>query len=443
MTMKKAEESPALQYRKQTILGKWMKKFNTTSAPLLVFCIVFLMGQNLYTQTISGITSGGGAANGAYTPNGDVNGKQSWTNGSYYVYWSNEYGGHWAIDINLTLADNAEFFIASTSDVPPESGYTNGNGQGDPVLTGFTLSSATITFTDGSSFTPGINHGYTNQALGRFKLTADASDAALTDASIKLNGTRTGLSNLKLWSSTDDSYNSGSDTQIGSTVSSDPGDGSAAAFSSFSSSISTSGTYYFITGDVSSEATGEVTGVIVQNSSLTISSGSLSGSISNASLSASAAPLPVELSSFTASMENNTIVLHWTTASEISIVGFILHRRSQNETDWQQIASYQTDDALNCQNNPLGTAEYSYTDATTEPHETYTYRLSDADVQGNVTVLSQIAMKTTAITDKDLKKIKQIRLFSAFPNPFNPQTTINYRLEKEGVVDLQIFNVLG
>ncbi|MBN2010870.1 hypothetical protein JW960_16095 [candidate division KSB1 bacterium] len=188
----------------------------------------------------------------------------------------------------------------------PESGLFPGSFD-------ITADAATITFTNDSSFTPVISNGSANQAIGRFQLTGSTSGVSLTAASIKLNNTRSGLSNFKLWSSSNATFESGSDTQLGSKISSDPGVGASASFSSFSSSISTSGTYYFLTVDLASSTSGSVQGAIVNNASLTISSGTLSGTISNAALSSSSTTLPVELSSFNANTEDNTVVLHWTT----------------------------------------------------------------------------------------------------------------------------------
>ena len=34
-------------------------------------------------------------------------------------------------------------------------------------------------------------------------------------------------------------------------------------------------------------------------------------------------------------------------------------------------------------------------------------------------------------------------LFANYPNPFNPATTINYQLPKDGLVTLKIFDMLG
>jgi len=151
-----------------------------------------------------------------------------------------------------------------------------------------------VVFADGSNLTQTIIADSTNQVLGRFRLTADVNGASLSAASIRLNGTRSGLTDLKLWSSADTIFNSGSDTQLGSTVAADPGDGNSAVFSGFSSVIDTLGTYYFVTADVASGGTGVVQGIIVKDSSLTLSVGSLSGTISNAALSSGTTLVPVE-----------------------------------------------------------------------------------------------------------------------------------------------------
>jgi hypothetical protein len=149
----------------------------------------------------------------------------------------------------------------------------------------FTTTNVTITLTDGRDFTPVIARGSANQVLGRFKLAGNVSSASLTAISIKLNGARTGFSNLKLWSSNDESFNSGSDAQLGATVAADLGNGNSASFSGFSSSIGTDATVYFLTADAASSSTGGIQGVIEQNSSLTLSGGVLSTTIANVSLS--------------------------------------------------------------------------------------------------------------------------------------------------------------
>jgi hypothetical protein len=304
----------------------------------------------------------------------------------------------------------------------------------DLILNNIADPSATITFADGSGFTPGVTPGSANQALGRFQLTGDISGAAMTAGSIKLNGTRTGLSNLKLWSSSDATFDSGTDTQLGSTVGGDPGDGNSASFSSFSSAISASGTYYFLTGDVAAGAIGTVQGVIVQNSSLTISSGTLSGTIADAPLSSRDVSLPVSLVSFSARAEGRSVILEWMTESETDNLGFVLERSAA--TDWQTIATYRTHDELKGQGNTSSRTEYSFTDQTVESGKSYSYRLSDVSTEGKVTVYASLTVTTDQLPGTT-------EMEKAYPNPFNPQTYIAYKLAEDVDVTISVFDLLG
>ena len=56
-----------------------------------------------------------------------------------------------------------------------------------------------------------------------------------------------------------------------------------------------------------------------------------------------------------------------------------------------------------------------------------------------VTFINKIV--PVGVTDKFIPK--QFYVEQNYPNPFNPTTTISYGLEKERVVDLRIYNVLG
>jgi len=311
------------------------------------------------------------------------------------------------------------------------------------VLTQSEIGSAmtTVTFTNGSGYVGSISQNSTNQPFGRFALTGAESGSNLTATTIKLNGTRSGATNFKLWASADNAF--GGDTQLGSTVAADPGTGNTVSFSSFTSSIGTSASYYFITCDASESASGVVQGVIVNNAALTISDGVLSGSISNAALSSSDVSLPVELTSFTAdNTRAGEITLNWVTESEIENLGFILERRQASEgssqAEWIEITSYVTDESLRGQGSVTYRTEYNYTDKTVNAGETYDYRLADVSYTGEKVyhALNVLGIKVTELPNK-------FALLPAYPNPFNPETVIRYQLSADANVLLQVYDVSG
>ncbi|HPR18290.1 MAG TPA: LamG domain-containing protein, partial [Candidatus Cloacimonadota bacterium] len=156
-----------------------------------------------------------------------------------------------------------------------------------------------LVFTDGSAYTSSPTVGETNQPLGRFSLVSDATGAILDGVWITLNGTRTGATNFKLWQSSDDSFDSGSDSLIGSVVTDDPGNGGDIWFLNLSRAIGTVDEYFFITCDLAADATGSIRGEIGGNKDIFTEFGTINSEISNAYLSGDDVPLPVTLSSFT------------------------------------------------------------------------------------------------------------------------------------------------
>ena len=291
---------------------------------------------------------------------------------------------------------------------------------------------ATVGFTNGSSYTPSITPGQDNQPVGRFKLTGAQLGASLTAATIKLNGTRTGTSNIKLWESADDIFVIGSD---GATLLdgpySDPGAGNLVSFSGFTSSVSTDGMYYFITCDVASNATGSIQAVLVNNSSLTLSGGNLSGTIDNAALSTGESPLPVELSSFTANSLKGSVILNWTTASEINNAGFDVERQSlsSRKDTWTKIGFVEGNGTTN------ETKNYTFIDRKLKTGK-YNYRLVQRDYnnRGVEHFLSDVV--TVGVP-------KKYTISQNYPNPFNPNTKIDYELPYDGKVNIKLYDVIG
>ena len=148
--------------------------------------------------------------------------------------------------------------------------------------------------------------------------------------------------------------------------------------------------------------------------------------------------LPVELTSFELlETRNDGITLQWVTESEINNLGFNLDRKAPI-TDWSQIASYITHPELQGQGSVSHQTIYTFTDNTVQENESYDYRLSDVDYDGNVKYhsLQLMGVSSTNIPE-------QFVLDPNYPNPFNPTTKIHYGIPSESKVLLTIFDMLG
>ena len=186
-------------------------------------------------------------------------------------------------------------------------------------------------------------------------------------------------------------------------------------------------------GAFSSAATGSsISGDVVTFNSVSLQDGYYAlGAQSDATL-------PVELTSFELlETRNDGITLQWITESEINNLGFNLDRKTPI-TDWSQIASYVTHPALQGQGSVSHQTIYTFTDNTAQENESYDYRLSDVDYNGNVEYHSLQLMGGSSS-----KIPEQFILYPNYPNPFNPVTTIRYNLSKESFVDIKIYDMLG
>ena len=148
--------------------------------------------------------------------------------------------------------------------------------------------------------------------------------------------------------------------------------------------------------------------------------------------------LPVELTSFELlETRSEGITLQWITESEINNLGFNLDRKTPI-TDWRQIASYVTHPALQGQGSVSHQTIYTFTDNSVQENESYDYRLSDVDYDGNVEYHS---LQLMGVSSSNVPE--QFVLYPNYPNPFNPVTTIRYDLSKESFVDITIYDMLG
>ena len=151
------------------------------------------------------------------------------------------------------------------------------------------------------------------------------------------------------------------------------------------------------------------------------------------------ASLPVELTSFTViSDRSNAITLQWITESETNNLGFIVDRRTQ-DLDWIEIASFLTHPELQGQGSVTHQTVYTFTDNTISMGEIYDYQLADVDYYGNTKYHNMIVVGVSPFESI----LNSFSLYSAYPNPFNPITTLRYKLSSSTFVTLIIYDMLG
>ncbi|MDD2228414.1 MAG: FlgD immunoglobulin-like domain containing protein [Candidatus Cloacimonetes bacterium] len=151
------------------------------------------------------------------------------------------------------------------------------------------------------------------------------------------------------------------------------------------------------------------------------------------------APLPVELSSFTAmATQQNYVKLDWVTQTETSINGYYLYRSESNNLE----SAIQVSPLITA-TNTSSESRYSYLDKEVNEGCWY-YWLQSIEYTGESNYYGYIYVK---IDDNDGNTSPSAPRFTSlnkvYPNPFNPVTTINYDISKAEAVNISIYNIKG
>ncbi|MCC6475831.1 T9SS type A sorting domain-containing protein, partial [bacterium] len=140
----------------------------------------------------------------------------------------------------------------------------------------------------------------------------------------------------------------------------------------------------------------------------------------------------VELASFDAVTTTGGVELLWATASENNTQNWVIERRATEAESFVTLAE------VAARNLPTG-ANYRYTDQNGVVGRTYEYRLTDVDMDGVRTSHGT----RTAVFGSNSGNVLEYALNDAFPNPFNPTTTISFTLPEAGYATLRIFDISG
>ncbi len=153
--------------------------------------------------------------------------------------------------------------------------------------------------------------------------------------------------------------------------------------------------------------------------------------------------LPVELSSFTATVTSEEAVkLDWITQSETEMSGYNVLRA---DTDSME-ESAQLNLSIIPSQNSTDTANYSYVDEDVSSDAVYHYWLQSVNLDGSTKFYGPVTV-TVQYTEPggDVPPVVELvnNLESAYPNPFNPSTTIRFSVKKNETATISIFNLKG
>lgn len=180
----------------------------------------------------------------------------------------------------------------------------------------------------------------------------------------------------------------------------------------------------------------ETTGTIAYDSTTPAQNGTLTN---GAFFVPSDLTLPIVLSSFTATLTSQYFVqLHWVTQSETDVMGYVIYRSETNDL----ANAYQASPMINATNTATQT-NYSFTDSEVTPGTWY-YWLQSVELNGSFNFHGPVMATVVVDQGGEAPEIPgSTGIKNVFPNPFNPNVTVQYEVREAQPVSVKIYNTRG
>jgi hypothetical protein len=151
-------------------------------------------------------------------------------------------------------------------------------------------------------------------------------------------------------------------------------------------------------------------------------------------------PLPVEMSAYSAVIENDAATVSWRTETELNNLGFHVYRSENEDTDFAKV----TTDMIRGQGSTSMAHEYTYVDDTIEVGKNYWYLVETISIDGLSTFYGPTQATVSSAVARDINaQPTEFALKQNYPNPFNPSTQIRYELSSASQVNVTIYDILG
>lgn len=150
--------------------------------------------------------------------------------------------------------------------------------------------------------------------------------------------------------------------------------------------------------------------------------------------------LPVTLSHFSAiPTAQNYVLLTWTSQSESNLLGYSVYR-----SDTRELSSAVRISDMIAGTNSSQAHVYTFYDQELTEAGTYYYWLQSMDLDGTSGFHGPVSVAFSIGGETGSPGIPTMTVLeNAYPNPFNPSTTIHYQLNAPGKVEIVIYNVKG
>jgi len=139
-------------------------------------------------------------------------------------------------------------------------------------------------------------------------------------------------------------------------------------------------------------------------------------------------PLPVELASFTSTVNRNNVSLNWSTTKETNNQGFDIERKSSTAAEWIKIGNVNGNGTTN------ETKNFSFSDRANTGK--YNYRLKQIDFNGNFEYFN-------LSNEVEVGVPNAYAISQNYPNPFNPTTKIDFDIPFDGKVSILLYDISG